>query len=252
MNISHEADVNGVLQVKLSGKPEGLFLDAFQAITEPGSRVVLDLHDAQALKGKDLEDLVWAHNRCLDEGGCLVLANVPHDLDYIISLLQLDQFFNIQQNVAEATQALLNPVLLSPRTTKRMMEIRRDQLKSSAPPGVDPDEMARQQVLRIKASMRYLAPTEQRVTLLQYLVEHGSDPLDEEHAAKALQLDPETIKHGLDRLSALRILVSAGGSQRFYPAPKVHDLIHNILRMWSDTSNRSKMLEWAKQEPFDD
>ncbi len=245
MKLVQKPDIEDVIQMRMEGKPGGAFLDAFERLVTPGSHVVLDMKDATAFKGNDLEDLVMAHNHCDRHGGGLVLAGLPTDLTYLLGLLELDQFFSIAPTIADATR-LLKTQSASPITTMRMVAMRRDEIVNQEPAQLDPEEAARKQIHGIKSSLRYLAPNEARIQLLAYLIEQGTDSIDEIRTAQALKQERTFVERAFHRLRALRILVVNGETLRFLPRPQVHSLIQDILTMWHDRANRPKMKEWMQ------
>jgi len=247
MELTHSTDPNNVMLIQVQGKPEGEFLPAFETLVEPGRYVVLDLAAAVAFKGNDLEDLVWARNRCVEEGGGFVLANLPSDLVFILRLLELDKFFDIQQTVTEGALALKQQQTGMTGQTRRIVISRGELIRALEPYTVDPEDAARRQIEEIKTSMRYVAPTEQRIALLEYLLAQGTEAIDAGAAAKALAQDATEVEKAIAQLSALQIIVRRGGAPRFFPKPQAHVMIQDIVTLWAEADNREAMMRWANQ-----
>lgn len=237
-------DQQDLLLIRMTGKPDG-FLNAFESLVEPGRQVVLDLAAAGPFKGDDLEDLVWAHNRCVENGGGFVLTNLAGDLTFILNLLELDQFFEIRDTADAGADLLRARQAPMSSSTERMVALRKELIQATEPYNVDPEGAARLQIAEIKTSMPYVAPSEARIDLLSYLVTQGTNALDSAQAALYVGQDQKTIEQALLQLRALGIVVHRGGALRFFPKPRARAMIADILDLWQDQANRAKLMDWA-------
>jgi hypothetical protein len=234
---------DGVLIFGISGKPNRGLFEVFEANVDPKRKVALDLSQAGAFLGDDIEDLVRCHNFCEHSGGALVLSAPPKDLAYIIGILSLDEFFTLIETVDEAAEQLAKVSSTMEMTTLRMIAIQKDKLKDTT---TEPEEAARQMVEQVKYSMRYLAPNRERVALLEFFERLGPAELSVAEAADEIGQDEASVEEAFARLAGLRVLVpNRRGLLRYAPGPTTRQGIQAILEMWRDEGNREKMLQWA-------
>lgn len=235
---------DGVVIFAIDGKANRALFETFQANVDLSKKVVIDCAKAVAFLGDDIEDLVKCHNACEQAGGSLVLAALPKDLGYVINLLSLDQFFIIADNPEEGTKQLAQADAGGMQmTTLRMIAIQKDKLADKA---ANPEEEAEAMVQQAKVSMRYLAPTPARVSMLRFFEKLGPAELSINETADMIGEDLTTVAEAFARLEGLRVLVpNRRGGLRYSPGPSTRKGIQAILAMWADAGNREKMMQWA-------
>ncbi len=242
------SDRNGVTVFAIQGKMDDAFLPRMNEVVAKSSRVVVDLSQAHGLRGDDLENLVSAHHLCEKAGGKFSLAAVPDDLAYILDLMELDEFFLISPSVDEAVDSLSPARAGAPMTTMQMIAMVREKILSESAilQLEDPARAAEERVKRVKAVIRYLAPTPDRIELLRY-VSSSAGPLEAERTARTLGRDRDWVDAAFVRLAGIRILVKKKRSSElvYDPSPQASAAIRDILEMWDDAANRTKLMEWA-------
>lgn len=241
-------DAGAVTILSVEGKMNEEFLPVVDGLLPGKAQLVCDLGQAVGLRGDDLENLVAAHHRCNDASGRFVLANLPDDLTYILDLMELDEFFTVAETVDQAVEMLSATGDEMPMTTMQMIAFQRDRILSESAilEIADPEEAARARVERVKACIRYLAPTPERIDLLTWLSAVGGD-VDPDEVASEGGFDRVGLDAALERLEGIRILRrKKDGTLIYDPAPQAAASIKDILVMWADHANRPKMMEWAR------
>ncbi len=238
---------DGVVTLTMQGGALLRLLEQFEDLIGQSNQVVLDLGDTQITGPDDLVELIHALNLCYARDGVLVLTNVPSDLLDILVLLELETYFVICPEVAEAQQIARQLTdARSPLTTLAMIAQRTEQLIGGLQPlPIDVvQETARYEVTRVKSFIQYLAPTPEWVELHGFLLAQGRVPLEIAKAAEAVMMDHEWVEAAFERLEGLKVLVAHQGRLRFAPGPQTRELIEEIVRLWADPANRDKLVEW--------
>lgn len=263
----HLSQFAGGAVVAVDGKMDEAFLQNVQKVLSKGlSYVLINLEKSQAIRGDHMEWMVEAHHLCDKAGGAMALTDVPKDFRYILSIMELDQFFRLfetqeegQRIFAQAAEAAASvpaaddSVIPGDASVLQVMEL------EDAGPAAEPAEEAapksRRQLqeereARVELFVRYVAPGMVYLYVFDALAKGGSRKFDVKGLARASRQKAGQVAEVVAHLVELRICqpLQQKGLYAYNPGQAAREDIAEFLRMWNNPNNHGKVYKWVYAE----
>lgn len=252
----------------VDGKMDGEFLvQVKSAISSGRSSVLINLEKSRAIRGDHMELMVEAHHLCRKAGGAMALTDVPKDFRYILSIMELDQFFRLFDTTAKGQEAFAPapapkakpkpkvdaPPALAPGDVGEL-----DVLELT--PGSDAHEAAETETktkaelraereMRIELFVRHVAPGMAYLYVFDALTKGRTRKFEIKGLTQASRQKASQVALVVDHLVELRICKPLKkGLFRYSPGQAAQEDIGEFLRMWNNPNNHGKVYKWVFAE----
>ncbi len=256
---TRKLDGGPVAIVAVDGKFDDGFIPLIEGLlAERKTWLLLNLEKSTLVRGDHIEWMIEAHHKCHGKGGSFALTNVPRDLSYVLSIMQLDQFFRMfpgEEDGVSAFAASSAPAVEQPVSSDEVAAL--TDIELPTPAAKRPrreqalqDKADREQ--RIELFVRHVAPGMDYLRVFETLAKQSKgatrriDPGQLSQAAKHKKGDVTRV---LKHLIELRICRKTdGGEIQYNPGPAAEADIAEFLRMWNNPANHGKVYRWVYHE----
>ena len=190
----------------------------------------------------------------------MALTDVPKDFRYILSIMELDQFFRLFETSLLGTEAFSigaevssagagdSPAggggvvedlqVLELAATKPKSQVRKSQ-----------KQLAAERDARVELFVRYVAPGMAYLYVLDALAKGKMKKFSIKQLSKASRQKAGQVSTVVGHLCELRICeVHGKGKFQYSPGQAAAEDVDDFLRMWNNPNNHSKVYKWVYQE----
>ena len=260
----HLSNFPGGAVISVEGKMDELFLAQVQSAIDSGqAQILINLEKSQAIRGDHMEWMVEAHHLCDKAGGAMALTDVPSDFRYILSIMELDQFFRLFDTTAQGEQAFqLAPAPTRPHESVAPADVdelnvlelepaaaEQDVVPESAGPPKTEGERRAEREMRVEMFVRHVAPGMPYLYVFDSLTKGGTKKFDIRGLSKASRQKASQVTLVVEHMVELRICKPLKrGLFQFAPRKTVQADISAFLKMWNNPNNHGKVYKWVYAE----
>lgn len=211
--------------------------------------VLVNLAASLHIRGDHMEWMVETHHACEQAGGAYALTDVPADFAYILSIMQLDQFFRIFPTEEAGVQTFAQTSITALESTESASDL----LEIALPaPGkrLNRRERAKQEAQereqRVQLFVKHVAPGMTYLRVFETLAKTckaGAGPrrVDTAVLASESKQSKSDVSRVLKHLVELRICSRGDGGIHYDPGPAAESDIDDFLKMWRHATQRTKL-----------
>lgn len=267
--------------IAIDGKVDKTFIDHVAAQLAGGRRwLLINLARSQAIRGDHIEWMIEAHHAAEKAGGRLALCEVPADFGYILSIMQLDQFFQLFDTELAGVMEFSRGALAADSYTADasgddlpIHELDELALPDRAEPAYEAQKretrgLSRREIKKREAEakqrraelfVRNVAPGMSYLRVFEVLTRPGNTkgkgkskkdgPIDVRQLQRDAKQSAGAVKRVLNHLVELRICERDDkGAISYRPNEVIAGDVGDFLLLYNNPANRGMVMKWVYQE----
>lgn len=274
-HIQPNAESKDLAVIAIDGKVDKVFNEHVTAQLKDGRRwLLVNLAKSQAIRGDHIEWMIEAHHAAERAGGRLALCEVPADFGYILSIMQLDQFFQLFDTELEGVMEFSRGALAADSYNADasgddlpIHDLNELALPDPAEPayaaqkretrGLSRRELKKREAeakqRRAELFVRNVAPGMSYLRIFEVLTRTAKGKKkDVAIDVRQLQRDAKqgagAVKRVLNHLIELRICERNDKGTSYRPNEVIAGDVADFLLLYNNPANRGMVMKWVYQE----